>query len=50
MVRIYTLGYLWFGRRLRKYLSEEGWLAKQLKKAGIPLDPQVYGGTMILIF
>ncbi len=49
MVRIYTLGYLWFGRRLRKYLSEEGWLAKQLKKAGIPLDPQVYGGTMILI-
>lgn len=49
MVRIYTLGYLWFGRRLKKYLSEEGWLSKQLKKAGIPLDPQVYGGTMILI-
>jgi len=49
MVRIYTLGYLWFGRKLRKYLNEEGWLAKQLNKAGIPLDPQVYGGTMILI-
>jgi len=49
MIRIYTLGYLWFGRRLKKYFSEDGWLNKHLKKAGILLDPQVYGGTMILV-
>lgn len=49
MVRIYTLGYLWFGRKLKRYFSEDSWLAKQLKKAGLPLDPQVYGGTAILI-